>query len=154
MAKVGHIEVEVRPTVALESAVACVMILNLFLDENEEYRLAIENDGDKARWVLTDKPVMRGETPSLVRQRMRLADLEWAVRFMAPILLCSCCDGVSDEEWAKLCGILFDAPDAKFRVPEGDSLPCDEGGISADKCWECVSRNVRFNQLAGLEDDE
>ena len=147
MAKVGHIAVEVRPTVTLESAVACVMMLNLFLDENEEYRLEISKDDGK--WHLTDEPVMRGETPSLVRQRMRLADLEWAVRFMAPILLCSCCDGVSDEEWAKLCGILFDTPDAKFRIPEGDSLPCDEGGISADKCWECVSRNVK----SGLEDE-
>ena len=47
-------------SVTLESAAACVTMLNLFLDENEEYRLAIENDGDKARWVLTDKPVMRG----------------------------------------------------------------------------------------------
>lgn len=147
MAKVGHLAVEVRPTVTLESAVACVMMLNLFLDENEGYRLEISKDDGK--WHLTDEPVMRGETPSLVRQRMRLADLEWAVRFMAPILLCSCCDGVSDEEWAKLCGILFDTPDAKFRIPEGDSLPCDEGGISADKCWECVSRNVK----SGLEDE-
>lgn len=59
MAKVGSITVEVKPTVTLESAVACVMMLNMFLEDNEEYRLAIENDGDKARWVLTDKPVMR-----------------------------------------------------------------------------------------------
>lgn len=50
--KVGSITVEVRPTVTLESAVACVMMLNLFLAENEDYRLAIE-DG---KWHLTDEP--------------------------------------------------------------------------------------------------
>ena len=64
MANVGSITVEVRPTVTLESAAACVMMLNMFLDENEDYRLAIENDGDKARWVLTDKPVMRSAMPN------------------------------------------------------------------------------------------
>lgn len=56
MANVGSIAVEVRPTVTLESAVACVTMLNLFLDDNEEYRLSLE-DG---RWHLTDEPVMRG----------------------------------------------------------------------------------------------
>ena len=54
--KVGSITVEVKPTVTLESAAACVMILNLFLADNEEYRLSLE-DG---RWRLTDEPVMRG----------------------------------------------------------------------------------------------
>ncbi len=56
MANVGSIAVEVRPTVTLESAIACVTMLNLFLDENEGYRLSLE-DG---RWHLTDEPVMRG----------------------------------------------------------------------------------------------
>ena len=53
MASIGHIEVEVRPTVTLESAVACVMMLNLFLAENEEYRLEAGDDG---KWHLTDEP--------------------------------------------------------------------------------------------------
>lgn len=56
MANVGSIAVEVKPTVTLESAAACVMMLNLFLDENEDYRLALA-DG---KWHLTDEPVMRG----------------------------------------------------------------------------------------------
>ncbi len=53
MAKVWHITVEVRPTVTLESAVACVMMLNLFLAENEYYRLEVGSDG---KWHLTDEP--------------------------------------------------------------------------------------------------
>lgn len=56
MAKVGHIEVEVRPTVTLESAVACVMMLNMFLADNEGYRLSLK-DG---KWHLTDESPMRG----------------------------------------------------------------------------------------------
>lgn len=56
MAKVGHIEVEVRPTVTLESACACVMMLNLFLDGNEEYDLVRVNRGDGWKWELTDEP--------------------------------------------------------------------------------------------------
>ena len=53
MAKVGHIEVEVKPTVTLESAAACVMMLNLFLDANEEYRVEVDHDG---RCRITDEP--------------------------------------------------------------------------------------------------
>lgn len=53
MAKVGSINIEIRPTVTLESAVACVMMLNLFLDENEDCRLEVGDDG---KWHLTDKP--------------------------------------------------------------------------------------------------
>ena len=49
MASIGHVEVEVRPTVTLESAEACVMMLNLFLDSNEEYRLEVGDDG---KWHL------------------------------------------------------------------------------------------------------
>lgn len=56
MANIGHVMVEVRPTVTLESAVACVMMLNLFLNENEDYRLK-RADGE---WHLTDEPVLRG----------------------------------------------------------------------------------------------
>ena len=63
MAKIGSVNVEIKPTVTLESAVACVMMLNLFLEDNEDYRLALENDGDKARWALTDKHVTRSITP-------------------------------------------------------------------------------------------
>lgn len=54
MAEIGHVTVEVRPTVTLESAVACVTMLNLFLDENEGYRLEISKDDGK--WRLTDEP--------------------------------------------------------------------------------------------------
>lgn len=56
MAKVGSITVEVRPTVTLESAVACVMMLNLFLDGNEDYDLVCVNRGDGFKWELTDEP--------------------------------------------------------------------------------------------------
>jgi len=63
MANIGSVSLEIKPTVSLESAVACVMMLNLFLDDNDEYRLTLENDGDKARWALTDKPVTRSITP-------------------------------------------------------------------------------------------
>lgn len=56
MANIGHIEVEVRPTVTLESACACVMMLNLFLDGNEEYDLVRVNRGDGWKWELTDEP--------------------------------------------------------------------------------------------------
>lgn len=55
MSNVGHIAVEVRPTVTLESAVACAMMLNLFLAENEEYRLEVGDDGE---WHLTDNPLV------------------------------------------------------------------------------------------------
>ena len=44
MAKVGSITVEVRPTVTLESAAACVMMLNLFFAENDGYRLKKSED--------------------------------------------------------------------------------------------------------------
>ena len=53
MANVGNITVEVRPTVTLESACACVMMLNLFLADNDDYRLEVGNDG---KWHLTDEP--------------------------------------------------------------------------------------------------
>ena len=56
MAKVGHVEVEVRPTVTLESAAACVMMLNLFLDGNEDYDLVCVDRGDGFKWELTDEP--------------------------------------------------------------------------------------------------
>lgn len=66
MAKVGHIEVEVRPTVTLESAAACVMMLNLFLDGNEDYDLVCVNRGGGYKWELTDepKPRLHAEKPS------------------------------------------------------------------------------------------
>lgn len=63
MAKIDSVNIEIKPTVSLESAVACVMMLNLFLDDNDEYRLTLKNDGDKVRWALTDKPVTRSITP-------------------------------------------------------------------------------------------
>ena len=52
--KVGSITVEVKPTVTLESACACVMMLNLFLADNEGYRLEISQED--SRWPLTDEP--------------------------------------------------------------------------------------------------
>lgn len=58
MAKAGSITVEVKPTVTLESAVACVMMLNMFLEDNEEYRLEVGDDG---KWHLTDKPLVSEE---------------------------------------------------------------------------------------------
>lgn len=53
---VDSITVEVKPTVTLESAVACVMMLNLFLDGNEDYDLVCVNRGDGFKWELTDEP--------------------------------------------------------------------------------------------------
>ena len=43
--KIGSVTVEVKPTVTLESAVACVMMLNMFLEDNEEYALHVSEDG-------------------------------------------------------------------------------------------------------------
>lgn len=56
MASIGHVEAEIKPTVTLESAVACVMMLNLFLDGNEEYGLVCVDRGDGFKWELTDEP--------------------------------------------------------------------------------------------------
>ena len=66
MANVGSITVEVKPTVTLESAVACVMMLNLFLDDNEDYDLQCVNRGDGYKWELTDdaKPRLQTRKPS------------------------------------------------------------------------------------------
>lgn len=52
MAKVGHIEVEVKPTITLESAAACTVMLNMFLEDNDEYALELHSDG---KWHLVDK---------------------------------------------------------------------------------------------------
>ena len=52
---VGSIAVEVRPTVTLESAEACVMMLNLFLADDDTYRLEVGDDG---KWRLTDEPLV------------------------------------------------------------------------------------------------
>jgi len=62
MANVGHITVEVRPTVTLESAEACVMMLNLFLDGNEDYDLVCVDRGGGYKWELTDEPRLRLQT--------------------------------------------------------------------------------------------
>ena len=85
MAKVGHIEVEVKPTVTLESAAACVMMLNLFLDGNEGYDLVCVNRGDGYKWELTDEPKpslsktianMRGKRSPLTDEEKKiLADM-------------------------------------------------------------------------------
>jgi len=66
MVNVGSITVEVRPTVTLESAVACVMMLNLFLADNEDYDLQCVNRGDGFKWELTDevKPRLQTKKPS------------------------------------------------------------------------------------------
>ena len=62
MAKVGHITVEVKPTVTLESAIACVMMLNMFLHDNEDYDLQCVNRGDGFKWELTDDSKPRLDT--------------------------------------------------------------------------------------------
>ena len=66
MADIGHIEVEVKPTVTLESAAACVMMLNLFLDGNDDYDLVCVDKGNGFKWELTDepRPRLRVEKPS------------------------------------------------------------------------------------------
>lgn len=76
MAKVGSITVEVRPTVTLESAVACVMMLNLFLDGNEDYDLVCVNRGDGYKWELTDepKPSLSKTIANMRGQRSQLTD--------------------------------------------------------------------------------
>ena len=56
MANIGHIEIEVKPTVTFESAVACVFMLNLFLGDNDEYDLVCVDRGDGFKWELTDEP--------------------------------------------------------------------------------------------------
>lgn len=75
MAKLGPVTLEVHPTVTLESAVVCVYMLNLFLHDNDEYRLELRNDGGKVEWALTDGPVMRTGAPDLHAQKLR-ADIE------------------------------------------------------------------------------
>lgn len=52
MANIGNIEIEIKPTVTLESAAACTVLLNLFLEDNDEYALELCNDG---KWHLVDK---------------------------------------------------------------------------------------------------
>lgn len=88
MAKVGHIEVEVRPTVTLESAVACVMMLNLFLDGNEDYDLVCVNRGDGFKWELTDepRPDLSKTIANMRGQRLQLTDDEKEILADMPAL--------------------------------------------------------------------
>lgn len=88
MAKVGHIEVEVRPTVTLESAVACVMMLNLFLDGNEDYDLVCVNRGDGFKWELTDepRPDLSKTIANMRGQRLPLTDDEKEILADMPAL--------------------------------------------------------------------
>lgn len=44
--KIGSIEIEVKPTVTLESAYACLYMLNMFLVEHDEYSLSRDDGGD------------------------------------------------------------------------------------------------------------
>ena len=62
MAKMGSIEIEVRPTISFESAKGCVTLLNMFLESNDEYVLdrAIKDSSGKLEWRLNkkrDKPM-------------------------------------------------------------------------------------------------
>ena len=84
MAKVGSITVEVRPTVTLESAYACVMMLNLFLEDNEDCRLEVGDDG---KWHLTDKPFVPA-TGGIVRplDNMTFTEEEKAILADMPAL--------------------------------------------------------------------
>ena len=63
--KIGSVTVEVKPTVTLESAVACVMMLNMFLEDNEGYDLRCVDRGDGWKWELTDevKPKLQTDKP-------------------------------------------------------------------------------------------
>lgn len=78
MAKVGHVEVEVRPTVTLESAAACVMMLNLFLDGNEDYDLVCVNRGDGYKWELTDEP--RPDLSKTIRDMNKASECPQSVK--------------------------------------------------------------------------
>lgn len=88
MGKVGHIEVEVRPTVTLESAVACVMMLNLFLDGNDDYDLVCVNRGDGYKWELTDepRPDLSKTIANMKNQRSPLTDYEKEILADMPAL--------------------------------------------------------------------
>ena len=63
---VDSITIEVRPTVTLESAVACVMMLNMFLGDNDDYDLKCVDRGEGLKWELTDdvKPRLQTAKPS------------------------------------------------------------------------------------------
>ena len=83
MAKVSSITVEVKPTVTLESAAVCLMMLNMFLDDNDDYDLVCVNRGDGFRWELTDepKPSLSKTIASIKRQRdiEQMSNLEIAL---------------------------------------------------------------------------
>ena len=71
--KVSSITVEIKPTVTLESAVACVMMLNMFLADNEKYRLEVGDDG---KWHLTDEPFAPAMGGVVVRPLTNMAFTE------------------------------------------------------------------------------
>ena len=71
MAKVGSITIDVKPTVTLESAVACVVMLNMFLEDNEDYRLELDDDG---KWHLTDEPLVPATGGIYVMPSVQLSD--------------------------------------------------------------------------------
>lgn len=50
----GSITIEVKPTVTLESAAACVYMLNMFLEDNPDYTLAPALGSHSLKWKLTD----------------------------------------------------------------------------------------------------
>jgi len=91
MGNVRRITVEVRPTVTLESAVACVMMLNMFLQDNEDYDLQCVNRGDGFKWELTDdvKPRLQTAKPSnaieLTDEEKELLESMPALRKLAAI---------------------------------------------------------------------
>lgn len=45
MAEIGNIEVLVKPTIDLESAVACTVMLNLFIESDDRYIVIQHSDG-------------------------------------------------------------------------------------------------------------
>lgn len=45
MSRIGSIEVLVTPTVDLESAIACIVMLNLFIRSDEEHMVVQHDDG-------------------------------------------------------------------------------------------------------------
>ena len=69
--KAGSLYVEVRPTVTLESACACVMMLNLFLADNDDYDLVCVDKGNGFKWELTDEP--RPDLSKMIRNMKKNA---------------------------------------------------------------------------------
>lgn len=59
MANIGKVTLNIKPTVTLESAIACVYMLNLFLEDNDEFKM---NRCDDGKWeIVKEAPAVRVE---------------------------------------------------------------------------------------------